>query len=60
MHISDFEAPLLSLHNQQAESLIYSSPMATPWEKMIQQMATPWETKQNCGLRHNVLKVGER
>jgi hypothetical protein len=34
--------------------------MATPWETMKQQpMATPWEYKQNCGLRHKVLKVGE-
>jgi hypothetical protein len=22
-------------------------------------MATPWENKQNCGVRHKVLKVGE-
>jgi hypothetical protein len=33
--------------------------MATPWETMKQQpMATPWENRQNCGLRHKVLKVG--
>jgi hypothetical protein len=24
-----------------------------------QPMATPWENKQNCGMRHKVLKVGK-
>jgi hypothetical protein len=34
--------------------------MATPWETMKQYtMAAPWENKQNGGLRHKVLKVGE-
>jgi hypothetical protein len=33
--------------------------MATPWETMKQQpMANSWENKQNCGVRHKVLKVG--
>jgi hypothetical protein len=32
--------------------------MATPWETMKQQpMATLWENRQNCGVRHKVLKV---
>ena len=31
--------------------------MATAWETMKQQpMATPWENKQNCGVRHRLLK----
>jgi hypothetical protein len=35
--------------------------MATPWETMKQQpMANSWENKQNCGVRHKVLKVGRR
>jgi len=51
-------AQSLSQHNQQAEGLAYPSPMATPWETMKQQpMATLWKTKQNCGLRHSVLRV---
>jgi hypothetical protein len=34
--------------------------MVTPWETMKQQpTATPWENRQNCGVRHKVLKVGE-
>jgi len=38
----------------------YPNPTATPWETMEKQpIATHWENKQNCGLRHKVLKVEE-